>query len=96
MQLHEAIGHRLEGDFNRKGSSAISGGICERDAQLAVSEDLEAASLSMSTTLSGRALVACRWEGVRPFGRRKALLAGRWTFCYPARCRTFRLMASLD
>ena len=28
--LHEAIGHGLEGDFNRKGSSAFSGRIGER------------------------------------------------------------------
>ena len=30
--LHEAIGHGLEGDFNRKGSSAFSGRIGERVA----------------------------------------------------------------
>src|SRR5690349_16283572 len=30
--LHEAIGHGLEGDFNRKGSSALSGRIGERVA----------------------------------------------------------------
>ena len=30
--LHEAIGHGLEGDFNRKGSSAFSGKICQRVA----------------------------------------------------------------
>ncbi|MFX5570540.1 metallopeptidase TldD-related protein, partial [Acinetobacter baumannii] len=28
--LHEAIGHGLEGDFNRKGSSTFSGRIGER------------------------------------------------------------------
>ena len=32
MLLHEAIGHGLEGDFNRKGSSAFSGRIGERVA----------------------------------------------------------------
>ena len=30
--LHEAIGHGLEGDFNRKGTSAFSGRIGERVA----------------------------------------------------------------
>ncbi len=30
--LHEAIGHGLEGDFNRKGSSAFSGRLGERVA----------------------------------------------------------------
>lgn len=30
--LHEAVGHGLEGDFNRKGSSTFSGGIGERVA----------------------------------------------------------------
>src|SRR5690606_41095539 len=30
--LHEAVGHGLEGDFNRMGSSAYSGRICERVA----------------------------------------------------------------
>ncbi len=30
--LHEAIGHGLEGDFNRKGSSAFAGRIGERVA----------------------------------------------------------------
>jgi TldD protein len=30
--LHEAIGHGLEGDFNRKGSSAFSGRIGKRVA----------------------------------------------------------------
>ena len=30
--LHEAVGHGLEGDFNRKGSSAFSGRIGERVA----------------------------------------------------------------
>jgi TldD protein len=30
--LHEAIGHGLEGDFNRKGSSTFSGRIGERVA----------------------------------------------------------------
>ena len=30
--LHEAVGHGLEGDFNRKGSSAFSGRIGQRDA----------------------------------------------------------------
>src|SRR3546814_15070242 len=30
--LHEAIGHGLEGDFNRKGTSAFSGRIGERGA----------------------------------------------------------------
>ena len=30
--LHEAVGHGLEGDFNRKGSSAFSGRICQRVA----------------------------------------------------------------
>ena len=30
--LHEAIGHGLEGDFNRKGSSAFSGRIGQRVA----------------------------------------------------------------
>ena len=34
--LHEAIGHGLEGDFNRKGSSAFSGRIGERVAALGV------------------------------------------------------------
>jgi TldD protein len=33
--LHEAIGHGLEGDFNRKGSSAFSGRIGERVADTA-------------------------------------------------------------
>jgi TldD protein len=28
--LHEAVGHGLEGDFNRKGTSAFSGRIGER------------------------------------------------------------------
>lgn len=39
--LHEAIGHGLEGDFNRKGSSAFSGRIGERvaDAQCTVVDD---------------------------------------------------------
>jgi TldD protein len=31
--LHEAIGHGLEGDFNRKGSSAFAGRIGERVAR---------------------------------------------------------------
>ena len=30
--LHEAIGHGLEGDFNRKGTSAFSGRIGQRVA----------------------------------------------------------------
>ena len=30
--LHEAVGHGLEGDFNRKGSSAFSGRIGQRVA----------------------------------------------------------------
>lgn len=30
--LHEAVGHGLEGDFNRKGSSTFSGRIGERVA----------------------------------------------------------------
>ena len=30
--LHEAVGHGLEGDFNRKGSSAFSGMIGQRVA----------------------------------------------------------------
>jgi TldD protein len=34
--LHEAIGHGLEGDFNRKGSSAFSGRIGERVAAAGV------------------------------------------------------------
>ena len=34
--LHEAIGHGLEGDFNRKGSSAFSGRIGERVAACGV------------------------------------------------------------
>ncbi len=34
--LHEAIGHGLEGDFNRKGSSAFSGRIGERVANSGV------------------------------------------------------------
>ncbi len=34
--LHEAIGHGLEGDFNRKGSSAFSGRIGERVAAFGV------------------------------------------------------------
>ena len=33
--LHEAIGHGLEGDFNRKGTSAFSGRIGERVARRA-------------------------------------------------------------
>ena len=39
--LHEAIGHGLEGDFNRKGSSAFSGRIGQRvaDAQCTVVDD---------------------------------------------------------
>ena len=32
MLLHEAIGHGLEGDFNRKGTSAFSGRMGERVA----------------------------------------------------------------
>ena len=34
--LHEAVGHGLEGDFNRKGTSAFSGRIGERVAALGV------------------------------------------------------------
>ena len=34
--LHEAIGHGLEGDFNRKGSSAFAGRVGERVAALGV------------------------------------------------------------
>lgn len=34
--LHEAVGHGLEGDFNRKGSSAFSGRMGERVAALGV------------------------------------------------------------
>ena len=30
--LHEAVGHGLEGDFNRKGTSAFAGRIGERVA----------------------------------------------------------------
>ena len=39
--LHEAIGHGLEGDFNRKGSSAFSGMVGERvaDSQCKVVDD---------------------------------------------------------
>lgn len=39
--LHEAIGHGLEGDFNRKGSSAFSGRVGERvaDAQCTIVDD---------------------------------------------------------
>src|SRR5207245_5867362 len=35
--LHEAVGHGLEGDFNRKGTSAFSGRIGERVAARGVS-----------------------------------------------------------
>lgn len=31
--LHEAVGHGLEGDFNRKGSSAYSGRVGEKVAR---------------------------------------------------------------
>src|SRR5690606_33463393 len=34
--LHEAVGHGLEGDFNRKGSSVFSGRIGERVASRGV------------------------------------------------------------
>ena len=34
--LHEAIGHGLEGDFNRKGSSAFSGRVGQRGARPAI------------------------------------------------------------
>ncbi len=34
--LHEAVGHGLEGDFNRKGTSAFTGRIGERVASPAV------------------------------------------------------------
>src|SRR3546814_3595076 len=34
--LHEAVGHGLEGDFNRKGSSVFSGRIGERVASKGV------------------------------------------------------------
>lgn len=39
--LHEAVGHGLEGDFNRKGTSAFTGRIGERvaDAQVTVVDD---------------------------------------------------------
>ena len=45
--LHEAIGHGLEGDFNRKGSSAFSGRIGERVAAKGV-------TVVDDGTLSGR------------------------------------------
>ena len=45
--LHEAIGHGLEGDFNRKGTSAFSGRIGERVAT-------EACTVVDDGTLSGR------------------------------------------
>ena len=34
--LHEAVGHGLEGDFNRKGSSTFSGRVGEKVAPLCV------------------------------------------------------------
>ena len=37
--LHEAVGHGLEGDFNRKGTSAFSGRIGERVAAPGVTVD---------------------------------------------------------
>ncbi len=45
--LHEAIGHGLEGDFNRKGTSAFAGRIGERVAS-------EACTVVDDGTLSGR------------------------------------------
>jgi TldD protein len=50
--LHEAIGHPLEGDFNRKGSSAFSGRLGERVA---------APGVTVSTTArSASGVVRCR------------------------------------
>ena len=54
--LHEAVGHGLEGDFNRKGTSAFTGRIGEQVAapECTVVDDgtlrQSAAARSMSTT----------------------------------------------
>jgi TldD protein len=62
--LHEAIGHGLEGDFNRKGSSAFSGRIGQRVAAKGVTvlDDgtlRTAAARSMWTTKATPASAMC-------------------------------------
>src|SRR3712207_7929207 len=49
--LHEAVGHGLEGDFNRKGTSAFSGRIGERVA---------ARSEEHTSELQSRQYLVCR------------------------------------
>ena len=62
--LHEAIGHGLEGDFNRKGTSAFSGRIGERVAApgVTVVDDgtlRGGAARSTSTTKATRRSATC-------------------------------------
>ena len=63
--LHEAIGHGLEGDFNRKGSSAFSGRIGQRVAAKGVTVVDDgthrriAAARSTSTTKATRRSATC-------------------------------------
>ena len=51
MLLHEAIGHGLEGDFNRKGTSAFSGRIGE---QVAASEHAPSSTTARSARVAAR------------------------------------------
>ena len=63
--LHEAIGHGLEGDFNRKGTSAFSGRIGQRVAAKGITVDrrrhdrASAAARSTSTTKATRRSARC-------------------------------------
>src|SRR5881628_448292 len=49
--LHEAVGHGLEGDFNRKGTSAFSGRIGERVAAPGVTVDDDGAPTRRTTLI---------------------------------------------
>ena len=62
--LHEAVGHGLEGDFNRKGSSAFAGRIGERVAAKGVTvlDDFAHHPTAIGLTLDA---VRRRWAGRR-------------------------------
>jgi TldD protein len=67
--LHEAIGHGLEGDFNRKGSSAFSGRIGQRSPPRASPSSTTArfptgAARSTSTTKARRPMHRADRDGI--------------------------------
>ena len=76
--LHEAVGHGLEGDFNRKGTSAFSGRVGQQ-----VASDRCARS---STTARFR-IAAVRWPSMTRARRASTTCWSRTAFC-AATCRT--------